>query len=267
MILKRVWLALLALTASISVAEAKTICTLLQDAGTGAVLREEGDCGRRVTAASTFKIAISLMGYDSGFLVDEHTPVLPFREGYPDGNPAWRASTDPTRWIAKSVVWYSQQVTKSLGKERFRRYVEAFGYGNRDVSGDPGKDDGLTNAWLSSSLKISPREQAAFLRAVVNRTLPVSAHAYAMTQAVTAIATLPGGWDVHGKTGAGAPRTADGAFDGKHAYGWFVGWATKEGRSVLFVRLIQNDGGREAVSPGQRARAAFMKELPRLLPR
>lgn len=29
-------------------------------------------------------------------------------------------------------------------------YVRAFKFGNEDVSGDPDKDNGLTNAWLSS---------------------------------------------------------------------------------------------------------------------
>ncbi len=97
-----------------------------------------------MTPASTFKIAISLMGYDSGFLKDEHAPALPFRQGYPDWNPSWKTTTDPTSWIRNSVVWYSQQVTRSLGAVRFRRYATAFHYGNEDVSGDPGRHDGLT---------------------------------------------------------------------------------------------------------------------------
>ena len=60
-------------------------------AATGKILKQEGTCDKRVTAASTFKIAISLMGYDAGFQVDEHTPALPFRDGYLDWNPSWRA--------------------------------------------------------------------------------------------------------------------------------------------------------------------------------
>ncbi len=63
---------------------------------------QEGDCATRVTPASTFKIAISLMGFDSGFLKDAHTPTLPYREGYVDwGGAEWLKPTDPTRWIKK----------------------------------------------------------------------------------------------------------------------------------------------------------------------
>ena len=70
----------------------------------GKILKQEGTCDKRVTAASTFKIAISLMGYDAGFQVDEHTPALPFRDGYLDWNSSWRATTDPagTRRVARS---------------------------------------------------------------------------------------------------------------------------------------------------------------------
>lgn len=166
-------------------AHAEIGCAALADAATGKVLKQEGVCDQRVTPASTFKIAISLMGYDSGFLKDEHSPALPFHEGYPAWNPAWRATTDPTTWIKNSVVWFSQQVTQSLGEERFRRYVAGFHYGNEDVSGDPGKHNGLTRAWISSSLKISPLEQLAFLEKVVRRQLPVMARSYEMTSRIT----------------------------------------------------------------------------------
>jgi beta-lactamase class D len=58
-------LAVSALLSLSSVVQAKVICTVLADAG-GKILIEEGACGQRVTPASTFKIALSLMGYDSG---------------------------------------------------------------------------------------------------------------------------------------------------------------------------------------------------------
>lgn len=248
----------------ISVARAKDVCTAVADAATGVLLKQRGACDTRVTAASTFKVAISLMGYDAGFLKDEHSPALPFHEGYPDWIPAWRATTDPTSWIKNSVVWYSQQVTTSLGEARFARYVAEFHYGNEDVSGDPGQHNGLTRAWLSSSLRISPLEQLAFLERIVRRQIPVSARAYEMTSRITEIDALPDGWDIHGKTGTGAPRLPNGAEDWDHAYGWFVGWATKGERTAVFARLIQ-DEKKQPVGAGLRARAAFMRELPSFL--
>ena len=264
MYLRRVALGFLATGLATSTAQARTVCTAIADAATGKILEQQGDCSERVTAASTFKIAISLMGYDSQFLKDEHSPALPFREGYPDWMPVWRQSTDPTNWIKYSVVWFSQQVTQSLGEVRFQKYVREFHYGNEDVSGNPAKHDGLTQAWLSSSLKISPLEQLAFLGKIVNRQLPVTPHAIDMTSRITLITVLPNGWEIHGKTGTGAPPASDGSYDKAHSFGWFVGWATKRPRTVVFARLIQ-DEKQETDNAGPRARAAFLNELPSFL--
>jgi beta-lactamase class D len=237
-----------------------TLCTAVADAATGQMLKQEGVCDTRATAASTFKIAISLMGFDAEVLQDAHTPALSFVEGYPDWNPVWRSTTDPAKWMQDSVVWYSQQVTTALGEERFRRYVRAFQYGNEDVSGDPGKDNGLTHAWLSSSLEISPLEQLAFLRKIVRRELPVSAHAYAMTRTLTDIGLQPSGWHVYGKTGAGASRHPDGTLVLGQPWGWFVGWATKGDRTVVFARLTKATE-RPSVPPGLAARDAVLRDL------
>ncbi len=256
--------AFLALTLIATQAQARTICTVVADAGSGRILQQQGDCARRVTSASTFKIAISLMGFDAGILKDEHTPTLPYREGYPDwGGAAWRQPTDPERWIRLSVFWFSQQVVTSLGQQRFQQYTSAFHYGNADVSGRPAYANGAGGAWINSSLQISPLEQIAFLEKVVNRQLPVSAHAFDMTERITEVATLPDGWDVHGKAGTGSPGN-DGKYDAAHAYGWFVGWAVKGSRKVVFARLSQDE---QAATPnaGIRVREALLKELPALL--
>lgn len=247
-----------------SAASAHTVCTIVADAKSGSVLLQQGDCSTRVTPASTFKIAISLMGFDSGFLKDANTPTLSFRAGYPNwGGEAWRQPTDPSRWIKYSVVWFSQQVTQSLGMPRFAAYTKQFDYGNANVGGDA-RHDGLTHAWIDSSLQISPSEQLSFLRKVVNRTLPVSAHAFDMTEAITDVAQLPNGWDIHGKTGTGFPAKADGSDDKAHGWGWFVGWARKNGKTVVFARLVQNDAEqKQGISMGLLARDSFLSDFSR----
>lgn len=70
-------------------------CTEFTDAASGKRLVREGQCDQRVTPASTFKIAISLMGYDSRILIDEHAPTLPFRKGYLDCRHGARQPTPP----------------------------------------------------------------------------------------------------------------------------------------------------------------------------
>ena len=236
-------------------------CTVLVDAASGQQLSREGHCDERVTPASTFNIPVALMGFDSGILQGEHAPVLPFKAGYPGYVPSWRAPTDPASWLHNSVLWYAQQVTAGLGAARFQHYVDRFGYGNLDLGGDPGKDNGLSQSWVGSSLRISPLEQVRFLRKVANRELPLSAHAYAETFRIMPRQMLANGWEVLGKTGTAPALLPDGGDDATRQYGWYVGWASKNGRTVVFARLVL-DARQDVAMGGPRARETVLRELP-----
>lgn len=237
-----------------------TIGSVVLDAATGHVLFREGPCGTRFSPASTFKIPIALMGYDAGILTDEHRPSWDYRPEFnaPERN---RKTVDPTIWQWDSVVWYSQEITRHLGTTRFQDYIDRLGYGNRDLSGNPGRKDGLTQSWLMSSLKISPDEQVAFLQRSLDRTLPVSRTAQDMTAAILPQFTAEGGWTVHGKTGSGILKTMAGKNAADHrSLGWFVGWAERDGRRVVFARL-EIGTGTPGVRGGLTARASLLTGL------
>ena len=119
------------------------------------IIETNGKCDQRYAPCSTFKIALALMGFDSGILIDEMHPVWPFKKGYVDDRDAWKQDHTPQTWIKESCVWYSQVFTKRLGMKKLQEYVTKFDYGNKDLSGDKGQNNGLTQAWLSSSLQIS----------------------------------------------------------------------------------------------------------------
>ena len=240
-------------------AQAATICTLVADPATRTVLLAEGDCDTRVTPASTFKVPLAVMAFDAGIITSAHEPKYPFKEGYPDWIASWRQDTDPTMWMHNSNVWYSQRLTEQLGAERLGDYARAFNFGNADFSGDPGRDNGLERAWISSSLKVSPLEQAGFVAALIQGQLPVSATS---TAGALSLLESPGeadGWQLWGKTGSAYPRRADYSFDYAKGWGWYVGWAEKDGRRMVFVRLNQ-DEERHDVSGGLRARDGVMAE-------
>ena len=257
--------AIVAVLAATVPLHARTLCTIVVDAHDGVTLVREGACEDRVTPASTFKFALAVMGFDGGFLEDATTPTLPFREGYPDWlGDIWRRDTNPTTWLEYSVVWYSQQIAKALGRARLEAYARGFSYGNGDFSGDAGKDNGLERAWISSSLKISPVEQTAFLRRLVTDGLPVAAKAMAMTRSITQKTALEAGWVVHGKTGSAYPRRPDGSFDRNRGWGWFVGWAERHGRLMVFARLAQADGAGEK-SGGRHVRTGFLRDFPAIV--
>lgn len=255
------------LTAPPAVAAGPTLkpvleCTLIVDAESGATLRRNGSCDQQVSPASTFKIPLALMGYDSGILQNETTPRWDYKPEY-NAIQRDRHPVDPTSWEKDSVVWFSQQITRKLGTERFAAYVARFGYGNGDIAGNPGKKDGLTHAWLSSSLQISPKEQVYFVRRILDRSLPVSAKAFEMTDAVIP-AFDAGEWKVKGKTGTGWMTGKSIKVDRNRPFGWFVGWAEKGSQRVVFARLFVNDG-KSPVLLGPRVRADFLADLPGLM--
>ncbi|TWF56969.1 class D beta-lactamase [Neorhizobium alkalisoli] len=212
-------------------------CTVIADAASGATLYRQGSCAEAVYPQSTFKLPLAMMGYDAGILTDAHTPLWPYQAKF-NRSKREQKDTDPTIWERDSIVWYSQEVTRRLGKQKFADYTARFSYGNHDVSGGPGKTDGLTEAWLMSSLKISADQQVAFLRRFLNGQLPISRKAQENTMAIVPHFSADGGWDVQGKTGAGWMRDAAGKTDRDRPLGWFVGWAVKDGRRVVFARLL-----------------------------
>jgi len=92
---------------------------------------------------------------------------------------------------------------------------------------------------------------------------PVAPHVFDEIEQVVEAMPPMEGWVAHGKTGTAFLRKADGSFDKERGYGWYVGWAVKGERKLLFARLIQ-DEGTEPSTPGVRARDAFIKELSSL---
>lgn len=246
---------------------ARDICTLVADPVSRNVLLADGDCESRVTPASTFKIPLAVIGFDAGLLLSRSEPVMTFKPGEPDwGGAPWKGDVDPSGWMRHSVVWYSQRLTRQLGAERLSDYLSKLGFGNADFYGDPGFNNGLERAWISSSLKISPLEQAGFVAALIEGQLPVSAAAMSGAISLVERAGTTEGWTLWGKTGSAYPRRADRSFDYAKGWGWYVGWAEKDGKRLVFARLAQ-DEARHEKSGGLRARDALLAEWPALVAR
>lgn len=228
------------------------------------ILLQEGDIEKRYAPCSTFKIPLSLIGFDSGILIDEMHPVWPFKEGYADWRDSWKQDQTPKSWMINTCVWYSQVLTQQLGMEKFQRYVDALDYGNKDLSGDKGKNNGLTNAWLSSSLEISSIEQAAFLQKMLAGKLPVKSHAITMTKNILFIEDLQNGWKLYGKTGTGYQLNADRTERTDLYHGWFIGWIEKGDRRIVFIKHISDDK-KEEIPASLRAKADAKERLIKII--
>ncbi|MGB7128193.1 MAG: penicillin-binding transpeptidase domain-containing protein [Candidatus Rhabdochlamydia sp.] len=184
----------------------------------------------RITPCSTFKIALSLMGYDKEILKDENTPTWLFQEGYDSFLESWKAPQTPQSWMKTSCVWFSRVLATQLGERSMQKYLALLEYGNQDISG------GLTKAWLISSLKISPKEQVDLIQKALLGRLPISHNAMQMTKKLLFVDQLPEGWNLFGKTGWTGSIMQE---DGKNSeIGWFVGWIEKEDKFFPFAYNI-----------------------------
>lgn len=184
-----------------------------------------------ISPCSTFKLPLSIIGFDSGVLKDHFHPVWSFKEGYDDFLPSWKTTQNPMSWIKNSCVWYSRLVVDELGVDLFAHYLKIFEYGNQDLTG------GFRGAWLSSSLKISPREQLYFIKKMIEEELPVSSDTIKLSKPLFFLEELEGGWKLFGKTGAGVMHLDS----SKNELGWFVGWIEKGGDWLAFAYQINDE--------------------------
>jgi len=197
-------------------------CFILYDIKQQTILKEYNPtrCNERVSPASTFKVPLSLMAFEQNVI----TQKTVFKwDGIDKGLPQWNQNQTPASWLKNSVVWVSQEITPQLGLRKIEYYLLKFHYGNQDFSGDPYKHNGLTHAWLDSSLKISGEEQFSFMKALVENTLPISPDAAMNTKQNMFLETLPNGTKLYGKTGSTSNT------------GWFIGYTQKTKPSYIII--------------------------------
>ena len=186
---------------------------------------------KQISPYSTFKITLSLMGYDAGILKTDKKPTWDYQEEYDDWIEEWKAPQTPQSWIKYSCVWYSKLLALKLGLDQVQSYLSSLEYGNQDLSGEFAKLGSSNPVWINSSLKISPKEQVEFIQKMLKNKLPISNSAIQMTKMILFKEDLPGGWKLFGKTGTGN-------LDLEH--GWFVGWIEKKHYFFPFAYLIRD---------------------------
>lgn len=202
--------------------------TILKDYQTKKTIIKNGDCETRYTPCSTFKIALALMGYDSKVLIDENNPKIEYNPKT-HSNLAFidsqRKAQTPKNWLKVSAIWYSKEILPKIGKQNLEKYLAMFNYGNQDA-----KNEGVF--WIKSSLKISAQEQINFLENILSRKFPISDKSYEMLKKIMPVIEEDD-WKIYGKTGT--------AFHSeKKQSGWFVGWAEKDSKKIIFAKHFED---------------------------
>jgi beta-lactamase class D len=200
-------------------------CFMMIDASGKRIESDHDRCDKPRRPYSTFKIANALIGVDAGLLDGPDAQMTWDKTRVPDEKKyldSWRKPHTLRTGIAVSAVPYFKTLALDLGEEKMKAGLKKLGYGNQDMSG------GLDKFWLvGGGLRISAREQLAFVEALAQKKLGVSEKAQTVVGEVTILETR--GKDVlHGKTGSGPIE------DGKGGWlVWQVGWVEKEGGGIV----------------------------------
>jgi len=224
------------------------------------IIIQEGDgCNNYYSPNSTFKIALAVMGFDTKILTDDHSPIwqAPIKVSF---LPYFHSpSQSPSSWMRFSVVWYSQILTKKMGEKLFYNYVDKLNFGNKDLSGDKEKNNGITNSWLSSSLKITPWQQIDFIEKLAKNKLPVTIEAQEKTKSLIKLmeeSVLFNHYHFHGKTGSADFEKIN------RKEGYFVGFANKDDNLISFcIHVSGKDGNKNSMAGGIYAKRILLETL------
>jgi beta-lactamase class D len=205
------WVLVAGTIAASSVAqEATHRCVVLVDQDSGSVWRSDATaCATRLAPASTFKIPHALVALETGVVTPDAVEKW---DGTTHDYAAWNRDHTIASAMLPSVVWLFQRIAPRVGAERMREWLTKVRYGNADTSGD------VTMYWLNGTLRISPDEQAMFLRDLYGGRLPF---------APANVALIRGALELP----PGTVRNADGAV--RLADDWPAGatWRAKTGRT------------------------------------
>jgi beta-lactamase class D len=188
------------------------------------VENDERACDLPRRPYSTFKLANALIGLDTGVLTDADSTMtwdavaVPRDPGW---SPDWTAPMPLRRALAISAVPMFRTLALELGDRRMANGLAMLRYGNQSREG------GLDRFWLGGGLRISARQQLAFVDALAHGTLSATSHAQAVVREISELARADDGAVLYGKTGTGPIEDAPA---GEHAWlAWQVGWVERPG--------------------------------------
>ncbi|MDR4938558.1 class D beta-lactamase [Rossellomorea marisflavi] len=178
----------------------------------------------RLTPESTFKIPHSLIGLENHAIRDEYE--VKRWDGIPRQFESWNRDHSLASAMRESAIWFYQDMARDIGEINMSEYINAIGYGNRDISG------GIDEFWLDSTLKISAVEQVDFMEELVEEDLPFSKKTQKTVKRMM-IQDEQDTYTLHGKTGT---RLSD------MKLGWYVGFIKTEKDTWLFAVNINGTG-------------------------
>lgn len=178
---------------------------------------------QRFTPASTFKIVNSLIGLQTGKIVNENMVIK--WDGVTRWVDAWNKDLTMAEAFKVSAVNYYQEVARRIGRDTMKIWIDSLKYGNMNISGP------IDSFWLNNKLKISPDEELGLVKKLYFNQLPFQ-QLYCDIVKKVMMQENNSNYELAYKTGWG--------FDEKgNSIGWIVGWIEENNHPYFFVLNLQ----------------------------
>ncbi len=171
--------------------------------------------------ASTFKIINSLIALETGILKDENEVIS--WDGIMRKYTRWNQDQTLRSAMKYSTVWFYQALARRIGPDRMSYWVDTVGYGNTDISGK------IDQFWLTGSLRITARQQIAFLKQLYKNELPFSRRNMKIVRSIL-IRQQTEEYILRGKTGL--------VVNSEPNIGWYVGYLETNNNVYFFANNI-----------------------------
>ncbi|MEO6135591.1 MAG: class D beta-lactamase [Ginsengibacter sp.] len=180
---------------------------------------------QRFSPASTFKIVNTLIGIETGKIVDEKMVIK--WDGIERPVAAWNKDLNMTEAFKVSSVPYYQEVARRIGKDTMQNWVDSIQYGNMNLTGP------VDSFWLNGKLKISPDEQLGLMFRLYFDKLPFTKYAQQIVRNVM-LQEDNTQYKLSYKTGWGEG-------DDGNPIGWVVGWVEENRHVYFFVTFVKSN--------------------------
>lgn len=185
-------------------------------------LYDTGFYRKRFSPASTFKIVNSLIGLETGRIVDENM-IIPW-DGVERSFPDWNKDLTMAEAFRVSAVPYYQEVARRIGRDTMQYWIDTLGYGNKNINGP------IDSFWLNQTLTISPDEQLGLVKRLYFGQLPFQKRTQEIVKRVM-LRENNSLYKLSYKTGSGKNEKGD-------QLGWVVGWIEENRHPYFFVLLV-----------------------------
>jgi beta-lactamase class D len=202
-------------------------------------------CDSGYIPASTFKIPHSVIALEEEIIQDT-CQVIPWN-GRQWPNKFWNQDQTLKTAIRYSCVWVYVSFAEQIGIDKYYRYVDAFNYGNKNLTGSP------TRFWLAGQFRISANQQIDFLRKFFHYNLPVSHRSIDLVKG-SIVLEQTSSYKLSGKTGGGMLSDTEYIM-------WLVGYVEKDNQPYFYAMNFQS-GDYERTS---QVRYALTKDILREL--